>query len=300
MCNNKKIKFPNCFYIEPTNHCNLKCQFCPTPTSKRKKGFLDFDLFCKIADQIPKGSWVHLYHSGEPLLHKKIVDMVKYIKNSGSFAKIVTNATLLNEKLGEDLINSKLDIISFSFDAAEKELYEKRKVGANYEDVLNKIKTFLKKRKSLQVKIPHTMITMVKVPGDNYQVDDFMKIFTNMGIDEPLIKRFVNWGGLVDEEEPDYKVDIYSIAPPLCTEPFVKILILWDGTVIPCCVDMDAQYNCGSVLKNNLVDIWNGSKLINLRNKLMDKSLYINLPKKCKNCTDMFRLREPFIDKIIK
>ena len=40
--------------IEPTNRCNFKCKFCVAHAGtqmKRKKGFLDLDLFENICNQ---------------------------------------------------------------------------------------------------------------------------------------------------------------------------------------------------------------------------------------------------------
>ena len=49
---------PDRLYIESTNICNLSCIMCPTGRKEqvRKKGYMDFDLFKAIVDQM--APWV--------------------------------------------------------------------------------------------------------------------------------------------------------------------------------------------------------------------------------------------------
>ncbi len=63
---------PYSLYIEPTSHCNLRCLFCPTGYKEyagmRPNGLMDYDLFCKIVDDIKefdrKLKRVNLYKDG--------------------------------------------------------------------------------------------------------------------------------------------------------------------------------------------------------------------------------------------
>jgi len=53
---NKKLinlsKFPESFSIETVNICNAKCWFCPQPDHTRTKGYMHFDIYKKIIDEI--------------------------------------------------------------------------------------------------------------------------------------------------------------------------------------------------------------------------------------------------------
>ena len=83
----KKISFnsPTYLLIEPVSTCNLRCPFCfQTDKSFTKKpfmGVMDFDLFKKIVDEADnlKVGAITLASRGEPTLHKKYKEMIKYV-----------------------------------------------------------------------------------------------------------------------------------------------------------------------------------------------------------------------------
>ena len=125
---------PGTIYLEPTNHCNLKCPMCPQHKYPRKKGFMVFSLFQKIVNDLPNNVFVQLFMGGESLMHPEIIPMIKYIKHCKPSARIriATNGTLLNNDLSKNIVLSGLDYISFSFDGPDKETYE----ADNYEKTL--------------------------------------------------------------------------------------------------------------------------------------------------------------------
>ncbi len=108
------VSFPNMIHIEPTNHCNLGCIMCPQPREmQRVKGMMNFDLYKSIIDELKDtpAEFVYLHQFGESLLHKKITDMVDYASENGLQVGMSTNGTLLNEKISERILNSKLDFL---------------------------------------------------------------------------------------------------------------------------------------------------------------------------------------------
>ena len=78
-----------------------RCIMCPTGRKEqvRKKGYMDFELFKSIVDEM--APWVQattLHIWGEPLMHPKMFDMIEYCRDKGLRSEISTNATLLNEE----------------------------------------------------------------------------------------------------------------------------------------------------------------------------------------------------------
>ena len=63
--------------------------------------------------------------------------------------------------------------------------------------------------------------------------------------------------------------------------------ILWDGRVVPCCIDFVGEYLLGDVRKESLLEIWNGDKLVELRKKIIGRRYKeVNL---CKGCDVLFK-----------
>jgi len=95
------LKGPRIIFIEPTNYCNYKCTICPITSMKRKKGFMNLDLFKKIVDEASNIGIkrINLQMYGEPLLHPKLLEMIRYAKSKKSFEVwFDTNVYLLDEK----------------------------------------------------------------------------------------------------------------------------------------------------------------------------------------------------------
>ena len=118
---------PDRMYIESTNMCNLSCVMCPTGRKEvlRPKGFMEFDVFKQIVDEMAphvKATTLHIW--GEPLMHKRIFDMVAYCRAHNLRSEISTNATLLDEKKAQKLLDAGLDAIYLCLDGMRPETYE--------------------------------------------------------------------------------------------------------------------------------------------------------------------------------
>ena len=64
-----------------------------------------------------------LHGVGEPMLVKELPRMIRYLKDRGTYVLFNTNGTLLNEKNGRALIDTGLDELRVSLDAADAETY---------------------------------------------------------------------------------------------------------------------------------------------------------------------------------
>ena len=139
-------EFPLFIDVEVTSACNLRCPFCATTYRDKDiaKGFMSFEVLKKIIDEgAGKGLYgVKFNIRGEPLLHPQIHEFVQYAKQQGLVdIYFNTNAMLLTEEMGRKLIDAGLDRLSVSFEGVTKDVYEKNRVGAVYETVLENIKT---------------------------------------------------------------------------------------------------------------------------------------------------------------
>jgi radical SAM protein with 4Fe4S-binding SPASM domain len=275
------LELPGTVYIEPTNYCNLRCKMCPHGHNMiKQKGYMSFDLYRKIIKDIksvkgylPK---VALHMNGEPLLHKRIIDMVAYASKKGLYAFFHTNGMLLNREKGRKLKDAGISKISFSFEGEDPKKYEQYRVNANYEKVKNNIQEFLKIK-------GHTDVIV--------EVLKFSKNNQNLSISEEFKKHFVgaefrsfyasNWHGSLDTPELDEK-DICLKKPELCGDMKRVFAISWDGKVHSCCIDYNSELITGDVNNQSLIEIWQGKKRIELL-ELMIKGKHKKIPL-CKNC----------------
>ena len=108
---------------------------CPYPDMTREKVLMSMDLFKKIIDDATTNSIkeVCLNFYNEPLLDPLLFERIKYAKSKGLRVMFNSNGCLLTEEKINALLDSGLDSITFSFDAATKETYEKTRVGGDFE-----------------------------------------------------------------------------------------------------------------------------------------------------------------------
>lgn len=279
-------------YIEPTNRCNLRCIMCPHSKLKMKEGFIDWDLFLKIVDDVSSynpNAFIQLFYVGESLLHPRILEMIRYLKQNNLRIHLATNATVLNEKMAHGLINAGLDYITFSFDGTDKETYESIRIGANYESVLENILRFLRVKNEEKANI-HTVIEIIEMSTTKDKIPAFTKRFNGLPVDEIRIKPFLGWAGTIKYSKMAVKAHSEPNYP--CNRPWRMLAITWDCLFLPCCVDSERKYVMGDAHNDSIEDIWNGEKIQYLRKKLKDGKY--NEIELCKNCKDIEVLSERF------
>ena len=108
------------FQLEPATGCNLACQTCQVPRSEERCN-VTLEQFKRIFDEIQPIK-VALSGAGEPFLNPDLIDIIRYAKECGASVLTTTNFTLATRKL-EAIVESGLDLIKISLDAASPETY---------------------------------------------------------------------------------------------------------------------------------------------------------------------------------
>lgn len=254
-------EFPLFMDVEVTSACNLKCPFCATTFrgSKISKGFIEESLVKKIIDE---GKDKNLYGvkfniRGEPLLHPKIHNFVKYAKDSGLIdVYFNSNAMLLDDEKANRLIDAGLDRLSVSFEGITKDVYEKYRVGAVFETVLKNIDHIQNLKKRLGVDHPKIRVQTVMLPEVEDSFEEYKKFWLQRA-DEV---------GYLDYKE--MKVKRLGIEYPwCCPQIWQRMAVWWDGTLLPCNHDDDAVLTMGNVNEISVLEAWHSEKYNNLRQK---------------------------------
>lgn len=274
-------------WIEPTDHCNLRCVMCPNKDlPKEKKGFMDLNLFQKIIDEASSFVFdAHLLHRGESLLHPRFFEMARYANDKGVRAKLHTNGTLLDEKKSRLIIDSGLDQISFSFDGFDKETYESIRVNGDFEKTLQNIVRFLEIKKENRRKKPYAILELINFPGsriksESHSRKEFLRHFKGLPLDKLIIKEYHNWAGETG------KIQRRRHYSP-CTFLWNALVIFWDGSVLPCSQDFFGYYILGNAKESSLAEIWNNDKMAHLRKQHIEGS--IDELETCRECDRVWR-----------
>lgn len=87
-----------------------------------------------------------------------------------------------------------------------------------------------------------------------------------------------SWGGVVDAPKRKLrtlgKKLLYWLGYPLCTAPETAPAVLWDGTIVPCCMDFNADLKLGNI---------HGTDIGEATHRFA-KALKKSIPQKCRAC----------------
>ncbi len=287
------LGYPTITSLEPTNFCPMSCRMCPrTEYMTRKIGYMDFELYKKIIDQA-KGhtQYLGIQLFGDSVFHPRIWDMVDYAEEHGISIMISTNPTSLTKQKADDLLKSKLSNLVLSMEGTNDATYKYyRGPRANYELAIKNIEYLCKRKVALGKKGPLITIRMIKMKLTEVEYEHFKKLWTNYpGIDEVSIKNFSTYGGMyssinqsASEEQKSKRFKQPSMHP--CRDPWINITVLWDGRVVPCCIDVDGYNVVGDLRTQTLEELWNGPKMRELRRQHITGKYGSN--KFCKYCRE--------------
>jgi radical SAM protein with 4Fe4S-binding SPASM domain len=232
---------------------------------------MDFDLFKRIIDQICSNRpLVKLYMSGEPLLHKRLTDMIDYAHDHGCGTMIHTNATLLTEEKAAEILDSHLDTISCSFDGCTPEVYEQVRPPASFSQVKENIESFLMLRNRRDGKTPRVIVEIIKMKQTEPYLAAFVQRWKTSGADDVHVQPCMTWLDCIEdlsvESPPDYG---YQPCPAL----FQLSCFLTEGTVVPCCMDVDGKMPMGNISQTPFREIWRGDRYNELRTKHLERQI---------------------------
>lgn len=272
--------FPIHLDIESTSSCNLKCVMCFQNFNPPPKGYIDFELYKRIIDEgSQKGLCsVKLSIRGEPLLHPRIVDLVKYAKDKGVVEVMFnTNGNLLKEELSKRLIKAGLDKIIFSIDGITKEFYESIRIGGNFDRVLGNVKTLRRLKREMGTEKPYIRIQMVKLKKIK-NIDEHVKKYVEFW------SRYADYVAAEEENEWDYSKNTGTVVDSTfdCPMVYQRLMVRYDGTTTMCCGDLYAEMPIGNAKADKLGDMWKGEKINNVRKmNAQGKSHLVPICNKC-------------------
>ncbi|MBL9008121.1 MAG: SPASM domain-containing protein [Myxococcales bacterium] len=244
--------------IELTNFCNLACPMCPHPQMQRAVGTMRESLFRKIIDEsAPYLEFAYLHHLGESLVVRRIGEFIRYGRSRGVAMGLSTNATFLDAQKSRLLLESGLDFLVISLDAASAETYQRIRVGGDFATTLANTQRFFALKESIA---NHTtvVVQMIVMEGNRHEIDDFAKTWQG----HVMIKEVRDWAGQVPLSiRSPQRVEKL----PPCRMPWTEITVLWDGTVVPCANHFEKLNVLGDLRTQSLVDVWNGSRMQEMR-----------------------------------
>lgn len=298
---NKPIQWgvPISVTFEPTTSCNLRCPECPSGKREftRPTGMLQNDFFKSTVDELYKDiSYLIFYFQGEPFLNPKFLEMVNYVSSKNIYTATSTNAHYLNDEVAKKTVESGLSRLIISIDGTTQETYEQYRIGGDINKVIEGAENVVKWKKQLSSKTPHIIFQFLVVKPNEHQINDVEVLAKKVGVDGVRFKTaqmydYVNGNKLIPtiEKYSRYKKQddgTFAIKNEMlnhCWRLWHSTVITWDGLVVPCCFDKDAQHQLGNLKTESFKQMWQGEKYKNFRSSVLRSRSEIDI---CKNCTE--------------
>jgi len=285
-------QLPSRIWIEPTPSCNFKCGHCPNGMDEPfSTGLMKMELFKKIIDELEGSVYdVNLFHRGESLIHPKLSQMVAYCHEKGMHTRLHTNAGLLTIKRAKQLIEAGLSYISFSVDGYTKHVYDKVRLGGDFDETIENIRAFLKLKQEYGDAAPYCILQVMEIGEEADGIGERRRAFKKM-FDETALDRFIvrtphNWAGDANEFGGGLNGDSNSRFTP-CTFLWYSMTIFFDGTVAPCPQDFFGKIKIGNVAEDSIASVWNSDAMRNMRQKMKQGGVSGLVP--CETCDILTR-----------
>lgn len=292
--------YPISISFEPTTSCNLRCPECPSGLRAftRPTGMLKQDFFTTTIDQLSKELlYLVFYFQGEPYLNPDFLHMVKYASSKKIYTATSTNAHYLNDVNAKKTVESGLDRLIISIDGTTQDVYQQYRIGGNLNKVLEGAKNIVKWKRELKSKTPFVFFQFLVVKPNEHQIEEIKALAREIGVDEVRFKT---------AQVYDYKNDPHQLIPSIekfsrykknksgevmvknsldnhCWRLWHATVITWDGLVVPCCFDKDAQHNLGDLKGKPFKEIWHNDDYVRFRTQILQSRRNIDI---CANCSE--------------
>lgn len=302
--------YPFYIEIETTTRCNLRCIMCEHTYWDEKGRDMSFEDFKMIVDQFPDLKWIGLTGIGESFLQKDFLDMLRYVKKKPVIIELFDPFHRLDEDIAKELINIGIEEMYVSMDAATKETYEKIRIGASFEKVIENIKSFVEIKAKKGTYFPildfHYIISKVNI----HEITQYIELVHSLSPGSKILFTILlhefeetkdlfvevsdEIGQQAAQKATELGIKIYWNVNVSLNKPHISKCTTWSmpfifvtGHVVPCCSSNEAnrrefqkEHSLGNVFENSFRQIWYSKKYKDFRRMIRRGQV----PEPCKNC----------------
>lgn len=275
-------------YIEITNVCNLRCNFCPI--TKRTPKFMSLEDFSLVLNKVKDFTdYIYLHLKGEPLYHPDLGLFLDLAYEYGLKVNLTTNGTLISKN--KDLLLNKPSLrqINISLHSIEQ-----NQRFNNQEEYIDEIISFIDQAKEERVIVALRLWNLTDKIEENIIKNKFMleKLESHFGLDYNLIDEFSKRRGIKIRDRLYLNEDMEFVWPDIDNDYYEEsgfcyglrdqLGILVDGTVVPCCLDGEGIINLGNIYNEDLEMILDKEVSHKIFDGFSNRKAYAEL---CKRCT---------------
>jgi radical SAM protein with 4Fe4S-binding SPASM domain len=314
------VPLPRFVQIEPVGQCNLRCRMCPIAyrNEGRRPAFMPFGTFCALIEQFPGLRELQLQGMGEPFLHPRFLDMVRFAAARGIEVSTNTNLTALSPRRAEECVTSGLKHLHVSLDAADPAAYEYIRIGARFDRVARNLGWLVEARRRLGGGTPRITLVAVAMRRNLAELPDLVRLAHRHGLDAMSVqhlahdfsegslpeqyrpmREFVDRESLLGEDPAlvervfrEMTATAAGLGVPLrlpniqkrprgCDWPWRGAYVAYSGHAMPCCmIATPDRLNFGDMAKDGVARVWSNDDYRRFREQLQSDEP----PEICRGC----------------
>jgi radical SAM protein with 4Fe4S-binding SPASM domain len=169
--------------------------------------------------------------------------------------------------------------------------------------VLEGARNIVKWKKELKSRTPFVIFQFLVVRHNEHQVADVKALAKEIGVDDVWLKTAQVYdyendpNNLIPKNDrwsryrrnTDGKMEFKGNNANHCWRLWHDPVITWDGAVVPCCFDKDAQHQLGHLKGQSFAEIWRSGVYQQFRNQVLQSRSNIDI---CANCSEGVKVWE--------
>lgn len=174
-----------------SSRCNLRCVMCNVwRLAKKKPSIIDKELsipeYENLLEELSSlGTRSLCISGGEPLLKKGIFSIIRKAKEKNLKVELITNGTMISNAIAKRLVESGIDLITFSIDASRADLHEQiRGVPGSWERAARGIIMLNNLRKETDSQKLSLAIDFLVTRINHHLIPEMIDLKPKLGFDE--------------------------------------------------------------------------------------------------------------------
>lgn len=260
-------------YLEITNICNLKCNFCHG--NNRLKQEMSLETFQKVLTKLKDYTdYLYFHLMGEPLVHNHINEFINIATiNYGFKINITTNGYLI-KKIAD---NHNIHQLNISLQAIKND----EEVDSYLQNIFTAVDKLHQHGTIIVYRLWNEQASSEKIIEklENYykiNLNENNKIQDNIYLDREI--PFI-W--------PDLNNDYYN-EEGSCMGLRSHIGILVNGDIVPCCLDYNGTITLGNILNDEIDDILKGKRAKEMQENFLNNK---KCEEFCRHCNFYDRIK---------
>ena len=297
---------PTFVSIEPANYCQLRCPACPVgqrshSNTPHKAQNMTWDTYLRILTQLQSTAHtIQFYFQGEPLLNPLLPKMIARAHEAGLFTIVSTNAQALTHTMAQELVKSGLNRIIVSIDGFSEESYAAYRVGGSLHRALEGLQ-FLREAKAQYGSTIYIELQVLRLRTNEHEWQWIKRHYQQLGATHlvfktaqlydyqhghplmPTNQRYSRY-----HRQTDGTYQLHRPTPFTLRHNNTPCYRLWSGCVIttagellPCCYDKAGEHAFGSLLTQDIQQLWHNKNADDFRRQVLLSSHTVPICNEC-------------------